>query len=168
MEGEIPRRYGSDAVEIKGSRRLLDSLKSIAVPWAIVTSGTKDLVLGWLQVMNLPPPALLITAEDVTKGKPDPEGYLKARRELLQTLKMDSEAPVLVFEDSPAGIKAGTDAGCHVLGLATSHSIAELEITQAKWLVKDLESVRVVGYNNQTGEIEVEIRNSLERRMAHN
>ncbi|KAI7116692.1 hypothetical protein KC324_g18983, partial [Hortaea werneckii] len=47
-EGRIPKEYGADAVEIPGSRNLLESLEKAGAPWAIVTSGTRPLVPGWL------------------------------------------------------------------------------------------------------------------------
>lgn len=70
VEGLIPREFGADAVEIPGSRDLLDQLDQQRVPWAIVTSGTRPLVTGWLDVLNLSHPKNLVTAEDVQNGKP--------------------------------------------------------------------------------------------------
>ena len=47
MEGLLPKNYGADAVEIPGARDLLRSVTKDNIPWAIVTSGTTPLVLGW-------------------------------------------------------------------------------------------------------------------------
>jgi hypothetical protein len=47
MEGLLPKNYGADAVEIPGARDLLHSITKDNIPWAIVTSGTTPLVLGW-------------------------------------------------------------------------------------------------------------------------
>src|SRR5271170_8069368 len=116
MEGLIPFQYGSSAVEIPGARALISSIP-VSVPWAIVTSGTRPLVTGWLSILKLPSPEHLVVAEDVENGKPDPTCYLMG----LEKLKMEGCAgEVLVLEDSPAGIRAGKKAGCKVLALVTS------------------------------------------------
>lgn len=70
MEARIPREFGRDAVEIPGARDLLASLDAANAPWAIVTSGTRPLIDGWLDVMQLARPQRLVTAEDVQAGKP--------------------------------------------------------------------------------------------------
>lgn len=64
-EGRIPELYGESAVEIPGSRQILDELEDAGVPWAIVTSGTRPLVEGWLNVMKLAKPRFMVTAEEV-------------------------------------------------------------------------------------------------------
>ena len=66
----MPREFGHDAVEIPGARNLLASLDAENVPWAIVTSGTRPLIDGWLEVMKLARPKRMVTAEDVGHGKP--------------------------------------------------------------------------------------------------
>ena len=140
MEGLLPKNYGSDAVEIPGARSLLDSLTSFGIPWTIVTSGTTPLVTGWLNVLKLPIPNHLVVAEDVEVGKPDPACYLMGK----DKLGLKGEDDVLVLEDSPAGIKAGKEAGCKVLGVVTSHTIEQVVAAGPDWVVKDLSSVKVV------------------------
>jgi len=51
------------------------------------------------------------------------------------------EGEVLVFEDAPAGIRAGMKVECKVLALATTHAVEELWKAGVDWIVKDLESV---------------------------
>ncbi|KEF62079.1 glycerol 3-phosphatase 1 [Exophiala aquamarina CBS 119918] len=75
MEGEIPTLFGNDAEEILGARQLFSTLELLDLKWAIVTSGTRPLVEGWLKVLKLLEPEYMITAEDETNGKPDPEPY---------------------------------------------------------------------------------------------
>lgn len=158
MESLLPLHYGSEATEIPGARPLLTALVSASFPtWAIVTSGTLPLVQGWLKARSLPyPPAgdLLITAESVENGKPAPDGYLLAR----QRMGLSEEGKkVLVFEDSPAGIRAGKAAGCLVVGLVTSHTLEQVRDAEPDWVLRDLESVRVV----QTGKgVTLEIRDA--------
>ncbi|KAF6221009.1 hypothetical protein HO133_002690 [Letharia lupina] len=158
VEGLIPRQFGLDAVEVPGARNLLASLEAAKAPWAIVTSGTRPLVTGWLDVMKLAHPRNLVVAEDVKEGKPDPECYRLGR----EKLGLSADTRVLVVEDSPAGIRAGKAASCNVVGLATTHDIAQLRENGPDWIVKDLQSVRFVNRNADTGEVAIEILHSLE------
>jgi glycerol 3-phosphatase-1 len=157
IEGLIPRTYGSDAVEIPGSRALLDELVKVGAPWAIVTSGTRPLLTGWLDVMKLAKPQYLVVAEDVKQGKPDPEGY----RLGYQSLGLAAEAEAMVFEDAPAGVRAGKAAGFKVVALATTHEVSKLQEAGADWIVKDMRSVTLNAYDRKTGEIRVEISDAL-------
>jgi len=141
MEATLPRLYGGDATEIPGARSLLDPLIKAKTNWAIVTSGTLPLVTGWLGVLSLPRPEVLVTAESVQDGKPDPTCYLLGRQ---RAGLHEPEKRILVLEDSPAGIRAGKAAGCKVIGLVTSHTVEQVVAAEPDWVVKDLESVRFV------------------------
>ncbi|KAG5983707.1 hypothetical protein E4U55_007388 [Claviceps digitariae] len=151
-ESQLPILYGDDATEIPGARNLIDRLKSLSAPWAIVTSGTEPLVSGWLARLSLATPAHLVTAESVENGKPDPSCY---RIGLAELGLQDRAGEVLVLEDAPAGISAGKAAGCKVVGLVTSHTLEEVVAAGPDWVVRDLESIRVVGA--QDGRVTVEI-----------
>ncbi|KAL2212586.1 haloacid dehalogenase-like hydrolase [Sarocladium strictum] len=156
MEGLLPKLYSSDATEIPGARSLLSSLINNSAPWAIVTSGTEPLVTGWLSVLNLAIPEHLITAESVEEGKPHPACYRLGRERLgLQ----DDDKEIIVFEDAPAGIKAGKAAGCKVVGLVTSHTLEQVVEAGPDWVLKDLDSIRVVDVED--GRVTVEIRDAL-------
>jgi glycerol 3-phosphatase-1 len=158
MEGLIPKKYGEGAVEIPGARALIDSLSPISIPWAIVTSGTRPLVIGWFSVLKLPSIEHLVTAEDVLHGKPDPTCYLMG----LEKLKMEGRAnEILVVEDSPAGIRAGKAAGCKVLGLVTSHTVQQVVGAGPDWVVRDLSSVRTIGKGENGEGVSLEIRDAL-------
>lgn len=158
-EGRIPLEYGQDAVEIPGSRMLLDSLEKVGAPWAIVTSGTRPLVTGWLNVMKLAFPKYMVTAEEVEKGKPDPACYrLGAKR--LGKAEVDPQK-ILVLEDAPAGVKAGKAAGYKVVALATTHSIEQLRDAGADWIVQDMRSVTMRDLDSKMGTVQVEIRDAL-------
>ena len=78
--------------------------------WAVVTSATVPLAEARLKAAGLTPPALMITAEQVERGKPDPSGYRLAAERLGFDI-----ADCLVFEDAEAGIKAGEAAGAGVV-----------------------------------------------------
>ena len=75
-------------------------------PWAVVTSAEKSLAEVRLRAVDLPIPKVLISADLVHKGKPDPECYLMAAGYLGV-----SPAECLVFEDAPAGILSALNAG---------------------------------------------------------
>ena len=144
-------------MEIPGARSLLDEVISKSLRWAIVTSGTVPLVTGWLDVLKLPHPEHLVTAESVENGKPDPACYLMGRERI--GLAGD-DANVLVVEDSPAGIRSGKAAGCKVIGLVTSHAVEE--VLEADWVVEDLSSVKLV--EGPDGKVTLEISNGLVRK----
>ncbi|MEN5363270.1 HAD-IA family hydrolase [Brevundimonas intermedia] len=78
--------------------------------WAVVTSASVPLARARLNAAGVTPPAVMITAEDVERGKPDPAGYLKAAAALGFDI-----ADCLVFEDAEAGIRAGEAAGADVV-----------------------------------------------------
>jgi mannitol-1-/sugar-/sorbitol-6-phosphatase len=100
-------------VALPGAEALLDALR--AGEWAVVTSGGRELARQRLAHANLLLPDVLIAAEDVAIGKPAPDGYLKAARELGR-----HAAKCLVIEDTPPGIQAGRAAGAHTVALTTT------------------------------------------------
>jgi sugar-phosphatase len=99
--------------------------------WAAVTSGEARIMLPRLEAAGLTPPEVMITADDVTRGKPDPEGYTMAAHRL----GVDPQR-CLVVEDAPAGIAAGLASGAQVLAVTTTHETDEL--TRAHAVVPDL------------------------------
>ncbi|WP_230635859.1 HAD-IA family hydrolase [Sphingomonas sp. Leaf4] len=94
-------------VAIDGIRELIATLA--LTDWAIVTSAPRNLAEVRLHAIGLPLPPVFVTAEDVSEGKPDPQGFRLAAQRL-------GVAPedCLVFEDSPAGVAAGKAAGAAV------------------------------------------------------
>ncbi|WP_410014882.1 HAD-IA family hydrolase [Sodalis sp. C49] len=95
-------------VAIKGAADFLNKIPF--TKWAIVTSANTELAHKRLKAANLPIPPILISAELVTKGKPDPQGYLTAA----EKLGIEPQS-CLIFEDAPAGVEAATLAGASVL-----------------------------------------------------
>ncbi len=82
---------------------------------AIVTSATAGLAAARIAAAGIPTPTRLVTADDITRGKPDPQPFLIAA----QQLGVDPQQ-CLVVEDAPSGITSGRAAGCATLGLTTS------------------------------------------------
>ncbi|TGR94325.1 HAD-IA family hydrolase, partial [Mesorhizobium sp. M1C.F.Ca.ET.188.01.1.1] len=86
---------------------------------AIVTSAPRSLALARMKVAGIPVPAVLVAAEDVSRGKPAPDCFqLGARR-----LGFDAR-DCLVFEDAPAGIAAAEAAGASVMVINATHQHA--------------------------------------------
>jgi mannitol-1-/sugar-/sorbitol-6-phosphatase len=134
---ELERRQAQDTEGVTaspGAAELLGDLPSPA--WAVVTSGTAPLARARLAAADLADPPCLICADDVTEGKPDPEGYLLAAARL-------GAPPLdcLVVEDTPSGVRAGKAAGMHVIAVLTTHQHAEL--IEADLCVPTLRAVAV-------------------------
>ncbi|GAA2223349.1 HAD family hydrolase [Streptomyces nogalater] len=115
---------------LPGTRDFLDALP--ADRWAVVTSATRRLAEARLGAVGIAPKAL-VSADDVTRGKPDPEPYLLAARQLGA-----DPAHCVVFEDAPAGLRAGRAAGMTTVALATTHRAADLD---ADLVVDDLSAL---------------------------
>ncbi len=124
----------ADLVVLPGARELLASLPPDR--WAIVTSATRRLLLGRLQAAGLPVPERLVSADEVERGKPDPEPYRRGA-ELLGL----HPAQCVVVEDAPAGVGAGKAAGCRVLAVLGTHDAEEL--ADAEWTTPTLTEVGV-------------------------
>ena len=84
--------------------------------WAVVTSAPRPLADRRLQAAGLPAPPLMVTAEDVARGKPAPDGFLLAARRL-----GCAAAESLVFEDAAPGIAAAEAAGAAVAVVTATH-----------------------------------------------
>jgi mannitol-1-/sugar-/sorbitol-6-phosphatase len=112
---ELLGRERADVVDIvatPGALDLVAALRAWAVPYAVVTSADRELARIRLTAAGIEPPPVLVTSEDVGRGKPDPEGYLAAAARLGV-----APADCLVVEDAPAGVQAGRAAGALVAGL---------------------------------------------------
>jgi sugar-phosphatase len=84
---------------------------------AIVTSGGVRLASSRIAAAGLPTPAVVVTADDVSVGKPDPAPYLMGAARL-----GFPPARCLVVEDAPAGVISAKAAGCPVVGVLTTHT----------------------------------------------
>ena len=109
---------------VDGARELLESLPMDR--WAIVTSGVRAVAEFRLRYTGLPIPAVMICADEISRGKPDPEGYLKAAERLGQR-----PTACLVIEDAPPGIEAAHNAGMRAVGIVGTYSLGELVAADA-------------------------------------
>lgn len=124
-------RFG-DSIEIPGAAAFTHALPRGR--WAVVTSALREPARERLIAVGIDPPEVLIGAQDVVAGKPDPEGYRAAAR----LLGYDPRDCV-VFEDTDAGISAGLAAGCQVVSIGSMHS----SHTRVQGQLADLRGVKV-------------------------
>lgn len=123
-----------DIEVLPGVRELLASLPPER--WTVVTSCTRRLLEARLKAAGLPEPPKLVSADDISKGKPDPEPYIKGAEAL--GLKPED---CIVVEDAVSGVQAGIAAGCRVLAVLSSTPRAELKA--ATWIARSLAVVKV-------------------------
>jgi mannitol-1-/sugar-/sorbitol-6-phosphatase len=102
--------------------------------WTVVTSATEKLARARLADGGIPVPTRLVTADQVTRGKPHPEPFIAGAA--LLGFKPEE---CVVFEDSASGVIAGRAAGCTVIATTFSHPVESLEA--AHYLVEDLTGV---------------------------
>ena len=122
---------------VPGVREFLDSLERHHVPRAVGTSASRwdaerlldD--LGLLRFFDV-----VVTADDVMLGKPDPEVWTQAARRLRVT-----PGHSVVFEDAPVGIQAARAAGMRAIGVTTAHTGAELLAAGAERTIPDFQGL---------------------------
>ncbi len=121
--------------EIESARDLIERLP--AGRWAVVTSGIRAVAEFRLRHTRLQVPSVMICADEIVRGKPDPEGYLVAAERL-------NEAPAdcIVIEDAPLGIAAARAAGMRVIAIASTYPREQL--TRADVVVERLSDLNVV------------------------
>lgn len=112
IDGEVEDT--ADVVAAKGAAELIKSLPPRR--WGIVTSAPLRLATARLTAARLPIPPVLVTADDVSLGKPEPEPFLLGAHRLGHPASR-----CLAIEDTPAGIRAADRAGCHTLGVLTTY-----------------------------------------------
>jgi mannitol-1-/sugar-/sorbitol-6-phosphatase len=101
--------------------------------FAIVTSCVAPLAHARLGAAGIAPPPALVTADRVSRGKPDPECYLLAAWEL----GVPPER-CLAVEDAPAGLAAARAAGVPTAAVTTTHAASQLEADLVVGTVADL------------------------------
>ena len=133
-----------EGTPIEGAREALKVLPPER--WAIVTSCGADFARLLIAAAELPPPRVLISADDVARGKPAPDPYARGA----QVLGF-APARILVVEDSRDGIAAGRAAGMDVIAIARGRgltfaqgAIGQVErLVDLRWSVNDDRTIRV-------------------------
>lgn len=125
-EKEASFRDLYDSIEpLAGLHKFLEKLEKAGIARAIATSAPRanvDFTITRTHIERFFP--VILDDSFVTRGKPDPEIYLKSAA----ALGLDT-AQCVVFEDSLSGVTAALRAGCKVVGVTTTHTRAELAQT---------------------------------------
>nr|ODN96675.1 glycerol-1-phosphatase [Cryptococcus depauperatus CBS 7855] len=136
-EAERIASSGGDGIRLlPGVQKLLVGLNDVSKDtsrWAIVTSATNAYATTAITTVDLPKTSHLITADEVTRGKPHPEPYIMGAAALGL-----HPTECIVFEDAPSGVKAGVASGALVVAVCTSHNRKALEGLGAHHIVEDL------------------------------
>lgn len=133
LEGKM--RY----VYLPGAESLLDSLNNEGIPAVLVTSSNDDKMRHLREEL----PGLeskfrhIVTANQVSRSKPDPEGYL-----IGASMAGCRPQDCFVFEDSIQGVKAGRNAGSYVIGVAGTNPRSALE-PYSDMVVDSLEEIDI-------------------------
>ena len=109
-------------------------------PLAICSGGLRDEIEGMLEGIALRDCfSVIVAAEDVEIGKPDPSGYLLSLQLLSEKHKLPrplKPEDCLVIEDAPTVIRSVKTVGFPTLAVASSYP--EAKLTDANWIVKSL------------------------------
>ncbi|WP_394620194.1 HAD-IA family hydrolase [Lentzea sp. JNUCC 0626] len=135
LHGPALRRINTikicDAISTSPVPGARDLLSSLAANWGVVTSASPGLLAARFAAAGLPPPPVTITGDDVTRGKPDPEGYLRGATGLGLPV-----SECVIFEDSPVGVAAGLaarPAEVVGVGLRAPAAVAVRDLRGIRW-----------------------------------
>jgi beta-phosphoglucomutase family hydrolase len=117
---EIVKEQGLEP--LPGVSGWLENLHAAGVPSAVGSSTHRENIETALEILGLRDCfAHIVSAEDVSHGKPHPEVFLKAAEKLAYP-----PSQCVVFEDAHVGIEAARNAGMKVIAVATTHPLEEL------------------------------------------
>jgi len=123
---------------VTGVPAFVSALATLGVPKAVATSARRADATRLLRELGLLAQfAVIVTAEDVRRGKPAPDVFVTAA----ERLGVRPER-CLVFEDSVVGVRAGRAAGMRVIGVTTAHTAAELTEAGAEQCIADFDGCR--------------------------
>lgn len=141
---EVERREMEDLEGIVPLPGALDLLRSLPEDrWTIVTSCTRPLAEVRIKAAGLPLPKKMITSNDISNGKPHPEPFLKGASAL-----GFPATECVVFEDVPAGVRAGKGAGAKVIAFTSTVQEFALKEAGADWVLDSCAQVRASSGNN--------------------
>lgn len=127
--------YKDDIVPVAGLISFLQKIKNHGIARAIATSAPRSNVDFTVEKTGIGLYFDTILDDSfVTRGKPDPEIYLKSAAALNRPPHQ-----CVVFEDSLAGVESAKEAGCKVVGITTTHTREELKDTD--WVIDNFENV---------------------------
>ncbi|HEX3551393.1 MAG TPA: HAD family hydrolase [Candidatus Elarobacter sp.] len=119
VAAELRRRHAAayaarfaGVVALPGARELLATLTSLGVPWAIATSGAREVASRTVALLDVPPDVPIVTRDEVAHAKPDPDLFLRAAERLGAPI-----AHSIVVGDSVWDLLAARRAGALGVGL---------------------------------------------------
>ena len=131
------RLAGEGAVAVPGAVEFVERLVARGIPRAVSTSASRADARRILRELGLARHFdVVVTADDVWRGKPDPEVYLTAA----DAIRI-APARCVVFEDALVGIEAARAAGMRVIGVSTAHTDAELTQAGAERAIASFEGL---------------------------
>jgi beta-phosphoglucomutase len=134
----------TEAPIIDGVEDFIEMLHTTGLPLAICSGATREdieIMLEHSEIKNAF--KTIITANDVDKGKPDPEGYLLALQRLKEKTKTAIEpAQCVVIEDSGWGLQAAIAAGMHTVAVTNSYPADHLS-THADYVIDHLDMLTI-------------------------
>lgn len=130
---DIDRRELEDVEDVEPLPGAVEAMEAVGDRAAIVTSAGRELAVLRLEAAGLRAPEAFVTADDITRGKPDPQPFLVAADKLGA-----DPGRCLVVEDAPAGVAAGRAAGAATLAVTTTSPAEDLD---ADLVVPDLSAV---------------------------
>ena len=153
---DIDRRELEDVEDVEPLPGAVEAMEAVGDRAAIVTSAGRELAVLRLSAAGLRAPEAFVTADDITRGKPDPQPFLIAADKLGA-----DPGRCLVVEDAPAGVAAGRAAGAATLAVTTTSPAEDLD---ADLVVPDLSAV--VFIEAEEG-IRVRLREPVQERNGH-
>ncbi|MCW6034892.1 HAD-IA family hydrolase [Spirulina subsalsa FACHB-351] len=127
------RQMGEKLSPVAGLNQMLNWADQQQLKQGVITNAPRENAEFMLKTLDLwerfP---VVIVANDAPKGKPDPAPYQLA----LSRLEIESDG-VLVFEDSPSGIRSAVGAGLYTIGIASTHPVESLLRAGAKQVIED-------------------------------
>ena len=134
------RALVADGSTISGEARRAVLHAAERVPVAVVSGAYRDEVVPALEAAQLADAiAVVVTTEDVERGKPDPQGYLRALELLDEDIRAED---VTVFEDTEAGVAAAKAAGMRCVAIPGTHAPERLALADELAPALDVEGVR--------------------------
>jgi len=129
--------HATEVVAIPGARRLLETIPPGS--WAVVTSGGRAIATARMASAGLAPAEVLVTSDDVGRGKPFPDPYLLAAQRLGVAPQRSA-----VFEDAPAGIEAARAAGvATIIGVGAMAGDADVTVADLRGVRFDGQCLRI-------------------------
>lgn len=123
---------------INGLQKFLIDTKKSKIPMGIGTAAPPENVAHGLKILGIEPYfKSVIDASQVSKGKPNPEVFLRVAHRINVTIQH-----CLVFEDSPVGVATALNAGCNAVVITTTHKPEEFtQFPNVKKFIRDYSEI---------------------------